>query len=90
MFEKAKNAGLEREIALDFLGTAYSSFLNLLWGLRKVPVIGPAFQAQALGTYFSLRNGTLFTEGKIRITVKKEMLDPDLLAQFQTEWKEKK
>jgi hypothetical protein len=89
MFETAKNAGLEREVALDFIGTAYSSFLNLLWGLQKVPVVGGAFKAQALGTFFSLRNSQLYQEGKIKLTVKKEMLDPDLLSQYETEWVQK-
>jgi len=86
MYEQAKNAGLEREIAEDFLGVAYSGFINLVWGLRKIPIFGPAFAAQALSIYFSLKNGKLFQEGKLRITVNKSLLDPDLLSQYQTEW----
>lgn len=86
MFESAKNAGLERKAALDFVGNTYSSFLNLLWGLRKIPLLGPGFREQALGTLASIKNNKLFQDGQLRITVRKEMWNPDLLAQYQGEW----
>lgn len=89
MFEQAKNAGLEREIALDALSDAWSSFLNLLYGCRKIPIIGAALENQAYGTLASIRNNKLFIEGKLRITVNKELWDPDRLEQFQGEWFDK-
>lgn len=87
MYEQAKMAGLEREIAEDFLGVAYSGYINFMWGLRKLPMIGQACQSQALAVYFSLKNSKTFDEGKLRLTVVKDILSPDLLSQYQTEYK---
>jgi hypothetical protein len=89
MFEKAKNAGLEREIALDAISDVWSSFLNLLYGCRKIPIIGQGLENQAYGTLASIMNNRLFKEGKLRITVNKELWDPNRLTQFQGEWFDK-
>jgi len=86
MFETAKNAGLERKVALDFIGNAYSSYLNLLYGCRKIPLIGPALENQAYGTLASIKNNKLFTDGELRITVNTELWNPDRLSKFQGEW----
>lgn len=89
MFESAKNAGLEREIVEDILGQMYSDYLTTRWTWRTVPIVGAGISAGAYATYVSLKNGRLFADGRLRLTVPKSMLDPDLLSQYETEWKQK-
>lgn len=89
MFETWKNAGEEREVAEDILSQMYSDYLTTRWAWRSVPIIGNGIAAGAYATYVSLKNGKLFADGRLRITVPKSMLDPDLLSLYQTEYKEK-
>lgn len=90
MYEQAKNAGLAREIVEDVLSQAYSDYLTTRWTWRTLPIIGNGIGEGAIATLVSLRNSQLYEEGKIRLTVPKSMLDPDLLSKYQTEYKEKK
>jgi hypothetical protein len=90
MYEQAKNAGLEREIVEDILGQMYSDYITTRWTMKNIPILGPGLSAGAYATYVSLKNGKLYTEGKLRLTVPQDMLNPDILAKFQTEWEGKK
>lgn len=86
MIESAINAKLERAVAEDALGLAYSATISFLWGLRKAPVIGEAFGLQAMAMKRSIETSQLFAQGKIKLAIPKSMQDADLNAKFEVEY----
>lgn len=88
MFEGAKNAGLEREVANAFVSAACSGYLTFLWetGKRKwLGSEGQALQRMAVATHLTLEK--LLQKNFLTLTVPKDMLDPNLRSQFQSEAK---
>lgn len=86
MYESAKNAGLEREAANAIVSAACSGYLTFLWetGKRKwLGSEGQALQRMAIAMHLTLQQ--LESKNFLTLTVPKDMLDPDLRAQFQTE-----
>lgn len=84
MFESAKNAGLEREAANAIVSAACNGYITFMWEAgKKVPVIGPAMQRTAMATHLTLEG--LMRKDFLNLVVPKEMLDPNLRAQFQGE-----
>lgn len=86
MIEGAINAKLERKLAEDALGLSYSVVIALLWSLRKLPIIGASCGSMAATIRINLKNGQLYQDGKIRLTVPKSMVDADLDSKFETEY----
>lgn len=86
MIEGAINAKVERTVAEDALGLAYSATITFLWCLRKIPVIGIACGSVAVCELMSLKSSQLFEQGKLRLTVPKSILDPDRDSKFETEY----
>jgi hypothetical protein len=88
MFEGAKNANLEREVANSFVSSAYSAWISAVWrsGDAKWASFtgeGQALKDAATSTYLSLSG--LEKKGFLRLTVPKDLLDSDNLSRFQTE-----
>jgi hypothetical protein len=88
MFEGAKNAGLERDVANALVSSAYSTYIAALWrsGDAKWAAWfgeGQAMKDAATATYLSLRE--LEKKNFLTLTVPKDLLDADNLARFQTE-----
>lgn len=86
MFEAAKNAGLEREAANALVSAACSGYLTFLWetGKRKwLGSEGQALQRTAIATYLTLSQ--MESKNFLTLTIPKDMLDPDLMSQFQSE-----
>jgi|HubBroStandDraft_5_1064220.scaffolds.fasta_scaffold586364_1 hypothetical protein len=93
MFEGAKNAGLEREIANSFVSVTYSTWISALWrsGLSKWAQFtgeGQALKDAATSAYLCLSG--LETNSFLHLTVPLDLLDPDNLSRFRTEHKENK
>jgi hypothetical protein len=92
MFEGAKNAGLEREIANAFVSSAYSAWISAMWrsGDAKWASFtgeGQALKDAATAMYLSL--SSLEKKGFLALTVPKDLLDPNNLSKFQTEYQTK-
>lgn len=86
MYESAKNAGLEREVANAAVSAACNGYMTFLWEAgKKVPLIGPAMQRMAIATHLTLEG--LMTNNFLNLVVPKEMLDPNIRSQFQGEQK---
>lgn len=90
MFEGAKNAGLEREIANSLVSTAYSAWIAAIWrsGSAKWAQFtgeGQALKDAATSAYLSLTG--LETSSFLHLTVPLDLLDPNNLARFRTEQK---
>ena len=90
MFEGAKNAGLERDIAQALVSAAYSASISAMWrsGSAKWVLItgeGQALKDAATAMYLSLRE--LEKKNFLTLTVPKDLLDADNLSRFQTEEK---
>jgi hypothetical protein len=88
IFESAKNAGLERQAANSLVSAAYSTWITFMWtsGSSKWALWageGKAMQQAAISAYLTL--SSLETKGFLTLTVPKELLEADGLAQFQTE-----
>jgi hypothetical protein len=88
IFESAKNAGLEREIANSFVSAAYSAWISAMWrsGSAKWAVFtgeGQAMKDAATAMYLSLRE--LEKKNFLVLTVPEDMLAADNLSRFQTE-----
>lgn len=90
IFESAKNAGLERDVANSFVSAAYSAWISFMWrsGQAKWATFtgeGQAMKDAATAMYLSLRE--LEKKNFLTLTVPQDLLDPDNLARFQTEQK---
>ena len=89
MFEGAKTAGLEREVINALVSSAYSAWISAMWrsGSAKWVVItgeGQALKDAATAMYLSLSQ--LEKKGFLSLTVPSDLLDPNNLSRFQTEF----
>jgi hypothetical protein len=92
MFEGAKNAGLEREVANALVSSAYSAWISAVWRSGSAKWVqltgeGQALKDAATAMYLSLRE--LEQKNFLTLTVPKDLLDADNLSRFQTEEKTK-
>lgn len=92
IFESAKNAGLERDVANAFVSSAYSAWISFVWrsGSAKWADFtgeGQAMKDAATAMYLSLSQ--LEKKGFLTLTVPQDMLNANNLSKFQTEHKEK-
>lgn len=89
IFEGAKNAGLERNVANALVSSSLSGWLSFLWTLGKKGLfgLGAAFQDMATAEYLTLSK--LETKGFLTLTVPTEMLATENISRFQTEQKVK-
>lgn len=90
MFEGAATAKLEREAANAVASAAASGYITFLWesGKRKLWGEGPALQKMAVATYLALSQNQ--EKGFLTLSIPVDMLDPDVLSKFQTQFKESK
>lgn len=94
IFESAKNAGLERRVAMLLVSAAASATIAGMWRSGSAKWAdwtgeGQALKDSATVMYLSLRE--ILVEGlPIVLTVPHDLLDANNLARFQTEFKEKK
>jgi len=87
-----KMGDLERKAANAAMSAAYSAYISGLWseGSSKWFVtsgVGQGLKDAATATYLSLRE--LEAKGFLTLTVPKDLLAPDNLSRFQTEWRSK-
>lgn len=87
MFESAKNAGLEREIANAFVSAVLSATISGMWrsGSAKWADItgeGQALKDSATALYLSLRDQ--LKPGFLTLTVPKDLVDANNLSRFQS------
>lgn len=93
MFESAKNAGLEREVAEALISVAISDYITGLWAQGTSKLFswfgeGQAAKDMATACYLSVtRNAALKW---LVLTVPEDLLDPNNLNRFQTATQEKK
>ncbi len=93
MFEGAKNAGLERDIANALVSASLSAAITGMWRSGSAKWADWTGEGQALKDAATVMYLTLEQQlkpGFLTLTVPKEILDPNNLARFQTEYKEKK
>jgi hypothetical protein len=93
MFESAKNAGLEREVANALVSATLSAAITGMWRSGSAKWAdwtgeGQALKDAATVMYLSLRN--LERQNFLTLTVPKDLEDADNLSRFQTEHQEKK
>lgn len=93
MFESAKNAGLEREIANALVSASVSAAIAGMWRSGSAKWAdwtgeGQALKDSATVMYLSLRD--LETKNFLTLTVPLDLKNPDNLSRFQTEHQEKK
>ena len=90
MFESAKNAGLEREVANAFVSASLSAAIAGMWRSGSAKWAnwtgeGEALKDAATVMYLSLRE--LEKKNFLTLTVPKDLLDAGNLSRFQTEEK---
>jgi hypothetical protein len=93
MFESAKNAGLEREVANALVSATLSAAITGMWRSGSAKWAdwtgeGQALKDSATVMYLSLRD--LETNNFLTLTVPLDLKNPDNLSRFQTEHQEKK
>lgn len=93
MFESAKNAGLEREVANAFVSASLSATICGMWRSGSAKWAdwtgeGQALKDAATSMYLSLSQQ--LKPGFLTLTVPKDLLDADNLSRFQTAQMEKK
>lgn len=98
MFESAKNAGLEREVAEVFVSAVVSATISGLWrnGSAKWAIWtgeGQAMKDAASAAYLTFSHN-LSSKQKTKmdwlvLTVPKDLIEANNLADFETEFKEK-
>ena len=93
MFESAKNAGLEREVAVELISASISSAITFAWASGSAKWAdwtgeGQALKDGATVAYLTLSE-KIIDGSKLTITVPKALLDPNNLARFQTQEKKK-
>jgi hypothetical protein len=93
MFESAKNADLEREIAQAMVSASVSAAIAGMWRSGSAKWAdwtgeGQALKDSATVMYLTLREQ--LKPGFLVLTVPKDLLDPNNLSRFQTELMEKK
>jgi hypothetical protein len=90
MFEGAKNAGLEREVANAFVSSAYSAWISAMWrsGSSKWALgLGESQAMKDAATAMYLSLSGLEKKGFLRLTIPKDLLDEGNLSRFQSEEK---
>ena len=92
MFESAKNAGLEREIANAFVSATISAAITGMWRSGSAKWAdwtgeGQALKDAATAMYLSLQSQ--LKPGFLTLTVPQDLLAADNLSRFQSERKEK-
>jgi hypothetical protein len=89
-FESAATGKIERETLKTLLSSAYSTYITVLFetGRKKLWGEGAALQQTARATYLSLQ--PMVNKGELVLTVPRDLLDPDALSKFQSEWNAKK
>lgn len=93
MFESAKNAGLEREIANAFVSASLSAAITGMWRSGSAKWADWTGEGQALkdaATAMYLTLSQLETKHCLTLTVPKDLAAADNLSRFQTEHQEKK
>lgn len=90
MYESARTAGLERDVANAFVSAMLSSTISGMWSSGAAKWAGWSGEAQALkdaatAMYLSLQKE--MKPGFLVLTVPQEMLTADNLSRFQTEEK---
>ena len=93
MFESAKNAGLEREIANAFVSASLSATITRMWRSGSAKWADWTGEGQALkdaATALYLTLSQQLQPGFLTLTVPQDLLEPNNLAKFQTMYKEKK
>lgn len=93
IYESAKNAGLERDVANAFVSAMLSAAITLMWRTGSAKWIdwfgeGQALKDAATAMYLTLESQ--LKPGFLTLTVPQDMLDPANVSRFQTEFKEKK
>lgn len=88
-YESGKNAGMERDEVNAFVSMLYSAQISFLWrsGSSKWAQYigeGKALQDAASAMFLSLES--LQKKGFINLTVPKDLLDPENLSRFQTQY----
>ena len=88
MYEGAKTAGLEREVANALVSSAYSAWISAMWrsGSAKWAVFtgeGQALKDAATAMYLTLSR--LETKNFLVLTVPQDLLDANNLSRFETE-----
>jgi hypothetical protein len=92
MFESAKNAGLERDIANAFVSASLSAAIAGMWRSGSAKWADWTGEGQALkdaATAMYLTLDQQLKPGFLTLTVPKDLLDPNNLTRFQSEFKEK-
>ena len=92
MFESAKNAGLEREIAAAMVSATVSATIAGMWRSGSAKWADWTGEGQALkdaATVMYLTLGNQQKPGLLVLTVPKDLLDPNNLSRFQTQEKTK-
>jgi hypothetical protein len=93
MFESAKNAGLEREIANALVSASLSAAISGMWRSGSAKWATWTGEGQALKDAATVMYLTLEQQlkpGFLTLTVPKDLLDADNLSRFQSEHMEKK
>jgi hypothetical protein len=93
MFESAKNAGLEREIAQALVSASVSAAIAGMWRSGSAKWADWTGEGQALkdaATVMYLALEQQLQAGFLTLTVPKDLLDANNLSRFQSERKEKK
>jgi|SRR5579862_4606791 len=92
MFESAKNAGLEREVANAFVSATLSASISGMWRSGSAKWADWTGEGQALkdaATAMYLTLSEQLKPGFLALTVPKDLLNADNLSRFQTEFKVK-
>jgi hypothetical protein len=92
MFESAKNAGLEREIANALVSASVSAAITGMWRSGSAKWADWTGEGQALKDAATVMYLTLEQQlkpGFLTLSVPKDLLDPNNLSRFQSEFKEK-
>jgi hypothetical protein len=85
-FESAATGKMDRDVMKSILSAVYSNYITLMFetGRKKLWGEGPALQATARVTYLSLQ--PLVQKGLLVLSVPKDLLDPDELSKFESEY----
>jgi hypothetical protein len=95
MFESAKNAGLERDVAQAFVSASLSAAITGMWRSGSAKWAdwtgeGQALKDAATAMYLSLQQQLLTQKpGFLVLTVPQDLLAANNLSRFQTEQKTK-
>jgi hypothetical protein len=93
MFESAKNAGLEREIANALVSATLSATITGMWRSGSAKWADWTGEGQAMKDAATVMYLTLRQQQKLNfltLTVPKDLLDANNLSRFQSESQEKK